>query len=61
MFKLWLFDQLADIGGFLIFIGIFFWMPAAAVQNQLYFARILQDSYRVKFNKLLKGIKDDNF
>ena len=31
MFKLWLFDQFADIGGFLIFVGIFFYIPTAAV------------------------------
>lgn len=52
-FKMWILDQFAALGGFLVFTFLFFGLPCAAIQTELYYAKIMQDSYRMKFNKII--------
>jgi|TARA_B110000285_G_C15127071_1_gene620963 hypothetical protein len=56
-FKHWIGDLLADCGGFLVFATLFFGLFCQGVPLRLYQAQILRDAYRLKFNKILKGIK----
>ena len=58
---MWILDQLAALGGFLVFAFLFFRFPCAAIQNELYYAKIMHDSYRMKFNKIIKGVKDEPY
>lgn len=50
---------MAGIGGFGLFIYFVFAIPAYAMQYKLYYSKLLQDRYRVKFNRLLKGLAKD--
>ena len=56
-FKHWIGDLLADCGGFLVFTTLFFGLFCQGVPLRLYQAQVLRDAYRLKFNKILKGIK----
>lgn len=60
-FKHWILDQCADIGGFLLFCFLLFGTPCVAIQWRLYEARVVQDRYRIKFNKVLRGLKDQKY
>lgn len=53
----WVLDTLSDLGGFMLFSYLFFSLFCQQIPYRLYYARVLQDTYRVKFNKYLKGIK----
>ena len=60
-FKHWILDQCADIGGFILFTFLLFGTPCVAIQWRLYQARVVQDRYRLKFNKVLRGIKERKY
>ena len=49
------------IGGFIVFTFLLFGIPSIAIQWRLYQARIIQDRYRLKFNKVLRGLKDKKY
>jgi hypothetical protein len=56
-FKHWIADLLADCGGFLVFAVLFFGVFCQGIPLRLYQAQVMRDAYRLKFNKILKGIK----
>lgn len=60
-FKHWILDQCADIGGFILFAFLLFGTPCVAIQWRLYQARVVQDRYRLKFNKVLRGLKERKY
>lgn len=60
-FKHWILDQCADIGGFILFTFLLFGTPCVAIQWRLYQARVVQDRYRLKFNKVLRGLKERKY
>ena len=53
----WILDTLSDLGGFMLFSYLFFSLFCQQIPYRLYYARVLQDTYRDKFTKFLKGIK----
>lgn len=55
--KHWMLDIIANCGGMIVFSYLFFGFFCQTIPRRLYEAHVIQELYRVKFNKYLKGIK----
>lgn len=55
--KHWILDVLSSSGGMMVFSYIFFSFFCQTIPKRLYEAHVIREIYRVKFNKLLKGLK----
>ena len=42
----------------MVFAYLFWMIPCVAIQTNLYYAKIMRDSYRMKFNKFIMNVKD---
>ena len=58
---IWELDTIANVGGFIVSAIIFCGIPCIYIQNKLYEAHIMRDSYRMKFNMIMQGFKDDKY
>ena len=57
LIQTWILDVLALLGGYLVFCYLLFSLFCQTIPRKLYLAEIMASTYRVKFNKFLKGIK----
>mmetsp|Transcript_22319 Transcript_22319/g.34540 ORF Transcript_22319/g.34540 Transcript_22319/m.34540 type:complete len:87 (+) Transcript_22319:1623-1883(+) len=57
----WVMDICSDFGGFVVFAWAVFYVPCILIQTKLYYAQVMRDSYRIKFNKLLNGLPDERY
>ena len=57
LIQTWILDVLALLGGYVVFCYLFFALFCQTIPRKLYLAEVMASTYRVKFNKFLKGIK----